>query len=137
MFFFLFTYQDPVDPSKTIILIRSLVPGGVAEQDGRLSPGDRLMFVNDISLENGSLEEAVQALKGAPVGAVKIGVAKPLPVRILEFYGYFSCYLSWYIMIMISVYTLCVLGYKWVTKKGRFLFLSVFRTGLCSLQLVQ
>lgn len=137
MFFFLFTYQDPVDPSKTIILIRSLVPGGVAEQDGRLSPGDRLMFVNDISLENGSLEEAVQALKGAPVGAVKIGVAKPLPVRILEFYGYFSCYLSWYIMIVISVYTLCVLGYKWVTKKGRFLFLSVFRTGLCSLQLVQ
>lgn len=105
----------------------------MAEQDGRLSPGDRLMFVNDISLENGSLEEAVQALKGAPVGAVKIGVAKPLPVRILEFYGYFSCYLSWYIMIMISVYTLCVLGYKWVTKKGRFLFLSVFRTGLCSL----
>lgn len=137
MFFFLFTYQDPVDPSKTIILIRSLVPGGVAEQDGRLSPGDRLMFVNDISLENGSLEEAVQALKGAPVGAVKIGVAKPLPVRILEFYGYFSCYLSWYIMIVISVYTLCVLGYNWVTKKGRFLFLSVFRTGLCSLQLVQ
>lgn len=137
MFFFLFTYQDPVDPSKTIILIRSLVPGGVAEQDGRLSPGDRLMFVNDISLENGSLEEAVQALKGAPVGAVKIGVAKPLPVRILEFYGYFSCYLSWYIMIVISVYTLCVLGYNWVTKKGRFLFLSAFRTGLCSLQLVQ
>lgn len=78
--FSILDYQDPVDPSKTIILIRSLVPGGVAEQDGRLSPGDRLMFVNDISLENGSLEEAVQALKGAPVGAVKIGVAKPLPV---------------------------------------------------------
>ncbi|XP_015135610.2 multiple PDZ domain protein isoform X14 [Gallus gallus] len=78
--FSILDYQDPVDPSKTIILIRSLVPGGVAEQDGRLSPGDRLMFVNDISLENGSLEEAVQALKGAPVGAVKIGVAKPLPL---------------------------------------------------------
>uniref|UniRef100_A0A8C3LUI8 Multiple PDZ domain protein n=1 Tax=Chrysolophus pictus TaxID=9089 RepID=A0A8C3LUI8_CHRPC len=78
--FSILDYQDPVDPSKTIILIRSLVPGGVAEQDGRLSPGDRLMFVNDISLENGSLEEAVQALKGAPAGTVKIGVAKPLPV---------------------------------------------------------
>lgn len=63
-------------------MIRSLVPGGVAEQDGRLLPGDRLMFVNDINLENGSLEEAVQALKGAPTGTVKIGVAKPLPVRI-------------------------------------------------------
>uniref|UniRef100_A0A8C3LQ88 Multiple PDZ domain protein n=1 Tax=Chrysolophus pictus TaxID=9089 RepID=A0A8C3LQ88_CHRPC len=78
--FSILDYQDPVDPSKTIILIRSLVPGGVAEQDGRLSPGDRLMFVNDISLENGSLEEAVQALKGAPAGTVKIGVAKPLPL---------------------------------------------------------
>ncbi|XP_042733366.1 multiple PDZ domain protein isoform X6 [Lagopus leucura] len=78
--FSILDYQDPVDPSKTVILIRSLVPGGVAEQDGRLSPGDRLMFVNDISLENGSLEEAVQALKGAPAGTVKIGVAKPLPV---------------------------------------------------------
>ncbi|XP_048786928.1 multiple PDZ domain protein isoform X2 [Lagopus muta] len=78
--FSILDYQDPADPSKTVILIRSLVPGGVAEQDGRLSPGDRLMFVNDVSLENGSLEEAVQALKGAPAGTVKIGVAKPLPV---------------------------------------------------------
>lgn len=70
-------------------MIRSLVPGGVAEQDGRLLPGDRLMFVNDINLENSCLEEAVQALKGAPTGTVKIGVAKPLPVRIWEFVGYF------------------------------------------------
>ncbi|XP_030422605.1 multiple PDZ domain protein isoform X16 [Gopherus evgoodei] len=77
--FSILDYQDPVDPANTVIVIRSLVPGGVAEQDGRLLPGDRLMFVNDINLENGSLEEAVQALKGAPVGAVIIGVAKPLP----------------------------------------------------------
>uniref|UniRef100_A0A674HKI0 Multiple PDZ domain protein n=1 Tax=Taeniopygia guttata TaxID=59729 RepID=A0A674HKI0_TAEGU len=78
--FSILDYQDPVDPANTVIVIRSLVPGGVAEQDGRLLPGDRLMFVNDINLENGSLEEAVQALKGAPTGKVKIGVAKPLPV---------------------------------------------------------
>ncbi|XP_041272381.1 multiple PDZ domain protein isoform X7 [Onychostruthus taczanowskii] len=78
--FSILDYQDPVDPANTVIVIRSLVPGGVAEQDGRLLPGDRLMFVNDINLENGSLEEAVQALKGAPTGAVTIGVAKPLPV---------------------------------------------------------
>ncbi|XP_068278495.1 multiple PDZ domain protein isoform X8 [Nyctibius grandis] len=78
--FSILDYQDPVDPANTVIVIRSLVPGGVAEQDGRLLPGDRLMFVNDIHLENGSLEEAVQALKGAPAGTVKIGVAKPLPV---------------------------------------------------------
>ncbi|XP_027739528.1 multiple PDZ domain protein isoform X20 [Empidonax traillii] len=86
--FSILDYQDPVDPANTVIVIRSLVPGGVAEQDGRLLPGDRLMFVNDINLENGSLEEAVQALKGAPVGTVKIGVAKPLPLSPEE--GYVS-----------------------------------------------
>ncbi|XP_068946831.1 multiple PDZ domain protein isoform X17 [Petaurus breviceps papuanus] len=78
--FSILDYQDPVDPARTVIVIRSLVPGGVAEQDGRLLPGDRLMFVNDVNLENGSLEEAVQALKGAPSGTVRIGVTKPLPV---------------------------------------------------------
>uniref|UniRef100_A0A4X2KA27 Multiple PDZ domain protein n=1 Tax=Vombatus ursinus TaxID=29139 RepID=A0A4X2KA27_VOMUR len=77
--FSILDYQDPVDPARTVIVIRSLVPGGVAEQDGRLLPGDRLMFVNDVNLENGSLEEAVQALKGAPSGTVRIGVTKPLP----------------------------------------------------------
>ncbi|XP_058279982.1 multiple PDZ domain protein isoform X12 [Hirundo rustica] len=86
--FSILDYQDPVDPASTVIVIRSLVPGGVAEQDGRLLPGDRLMFVNDINLENGSLEEAVQALKGAPAGTVKIGVAKPLPLSPEE--GYVS-----------------------------------------------
>ncbi|XP_020825392.1 multiple PDZ domain protein isoform X5 [Phascolarctos cinereus] len=57
-------------------------------QDGRLLPGDRLMFVNDVNLENGSLEEAVQALKGAPSGTVRIGVTKPLPLSPEE--GYVS-----------------------------------------------
>ncbi|KAM9330677.1 multiple PDZ domain protein-like [Gastrophryne carolinensis] len=78
--FSILDYQDPVDPASTVIVIRSLVPGGVAEQDGRLLPGDRLMFVNELNLEHAGLEEAVQALKGAPAGAVRIGVAKPLPL---------------------------------------------------------
>lgn len=78
--FSILDYQDPIDPASTVIVIRSLVPGGIAEKDGRLLPGDRLMFVNDVNLENSSLEEAVQALKGAPTGTVRIGVAKPLPV---------------------------------------------------------
>ncbi|XP_020041616.2 multiple PDZ domain protein isoform X6 [Castor canadensis] len=86
--FSILDYQDPVDPASTVIVIRSLVPGGIAEKDGRLLPGDRLMFVNDIDLENSSLEEAVQALKGAPSGAVRIGVAKPLPLSPEE--GYVS-----------------------------------------------
>lgn len=63
-----------------MIVIRSLVPGGVAQQDGRLVPGDRLIFVNEDNLENANLDEAVQALKGAPKGTVRIGVAKPLPL---------------------------------------------------------
>uniref|UniRef100_A0A8C1V7Z9 Multiple PDZ domain crumbs cell polarity complex component n=1 Tax=Cyprinus carpio TaxID=7962 RepID=A0A8C1V7Z9_CYPCA len=79
--FSILDYQDPMDPLKTVIVIRSLVPDGVAERDGRLLPGDRLMYVNNINLESASLEEAVQALKGANMGAVSIGVAKPLPVR--------------------------------------------------------
>ncbi|XP_050970411.1 multiple PDZ domain protein isoform X3 [Labeo rohita] len=79
--FSILDYQDPMDPLKTVIVIRSLVPGGVAERDGRLLPGDRLMYVNNINLESASLEEAVQALKGANMGAVRIGVAKPLPTE--------------------------------------------------------
>ncbi|XP_060124884.1 multiple PDZ domain protein isoform X14 [Zootoca vivipara] len=86
--FSILDYQDPVDPANTVIVIRSLVSGGVAEQDGRLLPGDRLMYVNDINLENSSLEEAVEALKGAPMGTVRIGVAKPLPLSPEE--GYVS-----------------------------------------------
>ncbi|KAK3592866.1 hypothetical protein CHS0354_004087 [Potamilus streckersoni] len=78
--FSILDYQDPANPSETVIVIRSLVPGGVAQQDGRLVPGDRLIFVNDVNLETATLDEAVQTLKGAPKGLVQIGVAKPLPL---------------------------------------------------------
>lgn len=62
-----------------MIIIRSLVPGGVAQVDGRLVPGDRLISVNEISLVSATLDQAVQALKGAPKGMVRIGILKPLP----------------------------------------------------------
>lgn len=78
--FSILDYQDPIDLNDTVIVIRSLVPGGVAQLDGRLIPGDRLLFVNDTNLEDASLDQAVQALKGAPKGLVRIGVAKPLPI---------------------------------------------------------
>ncbi|XP_076440217.1 multiple PDZ domain protein-like isoform X4 [Babylonia areolata] len=78
--FSILDYKDPMNPNETVIVIRSLVPGGVAQQDGRLVPGDRLMFVNAINLEQASLDEAAQALKGATKGIVRIGVAKPLPL---------------------------------------------------------
>ena len=67
-----------MNPNDTVIVIRSLVPGGVAQIDGRLVPGDRLLFVNDVNLENATLDEAVQTLKGASKGRVVIGIAKPL-----------------------------------------------------------
>lgn len=65
--FSILDYQDPLDPNDTLIVIRSLVPGGVAQMDGRLIPGDRLLFVNDTRLENASLDQAVQALKGEKI----------------------------------------------------------------------
>ncbi|KAG7458875.1 hypothetical protein MATL_G00225250 [Megalops atlanticus] len=79
--FSILDYQDPLDPAKTVTVIRSLVPNGVAELDGRLLPGDRLMFVNGTDLRSASLDDAVQALKGAAPGTVRIGVAKPLPIE--------------------------------------------------------
>lgn len=69
-----------MNPQETVIVIRSLVPGGVAEKDGRLIPGDRLVGVNGTSLEKASLDEAVAELKGAPKGPVIISVAKPISV---------------------------------------------------------
>ena len=78
--FSILDYQDPMNKEETVVVIRSLVPGGVAQQDGRLIPGDRLMFVNDVGLSHASLDEAVQALKGAARGIVRVGVSKPLPV---------------------------------------------------------
>lgn len=73
-------FQDPLNPQETVIVIRSLVPGGVAEKDGRLIPGDRLVAVNGTNLENATLDQAVAALKGAPRGTVSIAVAKPISV---------------------------------------------------------
>jgi C-terminal processing protease CtpA/Prc len=61
-------FQDPVLPDETVIVIRSLVPGGAAEYDGRLHPGHRLMSVNDTNLEHATLDIAVQTLKSTERG---------------------------------------------------------------------
>lgn len=39
------------------------------------------MFVNETDLEGSSLDYAVHVLKSTGYGPVRIGVAKPLPVR--------------------------------------------------------
>jgi hypothetical protein len=46
--------------SAMVIVVRSLVPGGVAQTDGSLVPGDRIMYVNSSNLEHASLDMAVQ-----------------------------------------------------------------------------
>ncbi|ROI16075.1 Multiple PDZ domain protein, partial [Anabarilius grahami] len=77
--FSILDYQDPMNPGHTVIVIRSLVAGGLAERDGRLLPGDRLMFVNGTDLSHASLTQSVHVLKSTALGTVRIGVTKPLP----------------------------------------------------------
>ncbi|CAF2616811.1 unnamed protein product [Rotaria sp. Silwood2] len=73
-------YQDPSNPSHSpVIVIRSLVLGGVAQLDGRIIPGDRLVAVNDITFENMNLNEVIRILKSTPKGPVKLSLSKPLP----------------------------------------------------------
>ncbi|VDN59460.1 unnamed protein product, partial [Dracunculus medinensis] len=74
-------YQDPLHRGESVIVVQSLVPGGVAQADGRIIPGDRLMFVNDEDLSNSTLDHAVAVLKSAPQGVVRLGIAKPIPVE--------------------------------------------------------
>ncbi|XP_057696746.1 inaD-like protein [Corythoichthys intestinalis] len=76
--FSILDYQDPLDPSGCVMVIRSLVPGGPAELSGALLPGDQLVWVNGVQLARLSLREAVDVLKGAPPGIVRLGVRKPL-----------------------------------------------------------
>lgn len=71
-------FQDPLSPQETVIVVRSLVPGGVAHAEGRLVPGDRILAVNGINIEHATLNMAVQVLKLIPKGKVEITVAKPL-----------------------------------------------------------
>lgn len=79
------SFQDPLHPGESVIVVRSLVPGGLAQADGRIVPGDRLMFVNDEDLSNSTLEHAVAILKSAPDGLVRLGIAKPIPIEQVGF----------------------------------------------------
>ncbi|XP_036375406.1 inaD-like protein [Megalops cyprinoides] len=76
--FSILDYQDPLDVARSVIVIRSLVPGGVAESHGGILPGDQLVFVNDTHLDTCHLAQAVEVLKAAPPGKVYLGIRKPL-----------------------------------------------------------
>eukprot|EP00118_Oscarella_pearsei_P000868 m.6002 g.6002 ORF g.6002 m.6002 type:complete len:1738 (+) comp14693_c0_seq1:214-5427(+) len=79
--FSILDYQDPSEPEGTAVVIRSVVPGGVSDQDGRLAAGDCLVYVNDIDLTGGSLQDAVDAIRLAPLGPVKVGIMKPMQIH--------------------------------------------------------
>ncbi|XP_076736241.1 inaD-like protein isoform X5 [Maylandia zebra] len=82
--FSILDYQDPLDPGRCVMVIRSLVPGGSAELHGGLLPGDQLVSVNRTQLDMLSLAEAVEVLKCAPPGTVCLGIRKPLVVEAPE-----------------------------------------------------
>ncbi|XP_070764765.1 inaD-like protein [Enoplosus armatus] len=79
--FSILDYQDPLDPGRCVMVIRSLVPGGSAEQHGGLLPGDQLVSVNRTQLDLLTLAQAVEVLKSAPPGTVRLGIRKPLVER--------------------------------------------------------
>ena len=70
-------YQDPMEVNKTVIVVRALIPNGMADLNSKLKPGDKLVSVNDYSLENVSLNFAVKVFKALPCGKVRIGFCKP------------------------------------------------------------
>lgn len=72
-------YQDPLDRKSSVIVVRSVIPNGPAEQNGRIMPGDKLISVNGKVIKNVPLDQAVQALKATLPGIVKLGISKPLP----------------------------------------------------------
>jgi C-terminal processing protease CtpA/Prc len=51
------------------VFVSELVPGGVADCDGRLTPGDQIVSVNGVDISGCSMEEAVARIKLAPLGA--------------------------------------------------------------------
>jgi len=99
--------------SETVIVIRSLVPGGAAAADGRLVPGDRLVAVNDTRLDNASLDAAVHALKGAPYGPVRILIARPLhdshKDSVVDTVGQWSSTSSYLCLVCRNACTVCII----------------------------
>ncbi|KAK5930103.1 hypothetical protein CgunFtcFv8_026367 [Champsocephalus gunnari] len=82
--FSILDYQDPLDPGRCVMVIRSLVVGGSADRLGALLPGDQLVSVNHTQLDLLTLGQAVEVLKSAPPGRVRLGIRKPLVVVVAE-----------------------------------------------------
>ncbi|XP_035481857.1 disks large homolog 2 isoform X19 [Scophthalmus maximus] len=73
-------------PSDNSIFVTKIIDGGAAQKDGRLQVGDRLLMVNNYSLEEVSHEEAVAILKNTS-DVVYLKVGKPTNVYLSDPYG--------------------------------------------------
>ncbi|XP_042286907.1 disks large homolog 2 isoform X7 [Thunnus maccoyii] len=73
-------------PGDNSIYVTKIIDGGAAQKDGRLQVGDRLLMVNNYSLEEVSHEEAVAILKNTS-DVVYLKVGKPTNVYLSDPYG--------------------------------------------------
>ncbi|KAM7179065.1 disks large homolog 2 isoform 1-T1 [Macrochelys suwanniensis] len=68
------------------IYVTKIIDGGAAQKDGRLQVGDRLLMVNNYSLEEVTHEEAVAILKNTS-DVVYLKVGKPTTIYMTDPYG--------------------------------------------------
>nr|XP_040036184.1 disks large homolog 2 isoform X44 [Gasterosteus aculeatus aculeatus] len=73
-------------PGDNSIYVTKIIDGGAAQKDGRLQVSDRLLMVNNYSLEEVSHEEAVAILKNTS-DVVYLKVGKPTNVCLSDPYG--------------------------------------------------
>ncbi|XP_054873115.1 disks large homolog 2 isoform X26 [Amphiprion ocellaris] len=73
-------------PGDNSIYVTKIIDGGAAQKDGQLQVGDRLLMVNNYSLEEVSHEEAVAILKNT-LDIVYLKVGKPSSVYLSDPYG--------------------------------------------------
>ncbi|CAL1543398.1 unnamed protein product [Lymnaea stagnalis] len=60
------------------IFVKSIVPGGPAEKDGRIMPGDRLIAIGGVSLEGKQHHEAVELIRdGGPQITLLVSQIRP------------------------------------------------------------
>ncbi|XP_030216697.1 disks large homolog 2 isoform X16 [Gadus morhua] len=73
-------------PGDNSIYVTKIIDGGAAQKDTRLQVGDRLLMVNNYTLEEVSHEEAVAILKNTS-DVVYLKVGKPTNVYLSDPYG--------------------------------------------------
>ncbi|XP_069495953.1 disks large homolog 2 isoform X4 [Ambystoma mexicanum] len=73
-------------PGDNSIYVTKIIGGGAAQKDGRLQVGDRLLMVNNYSLEEVTHEEAVAILKNTS-DVVYLKVGKPTTFYLTDPYG--------------------------------------------------